>query len=53
VIRLGLPTKATNWLALVYSPVIEAIFSLHVLTQPRHHPLQHDWVRSSRRLPLI
>jgi len=51
VIRLRLPATATSWLAIVYSPVIEAIFSLHVLTQPKHHPLQHEWVRSARRLP--
>jgi DNA-binding transcriptional ArsR family regulator len=51
VIRLGLPSSAANWLAIVYSPVIETIFSLHVLTKPRHHPLQHEWVRSSSRLP--
>jgi DNA-binding transcriptional ArsR family regulator len=51
VIRLRLPARATNWIAIVYSPVIETIFSLHVLTQPRHHPLQHQWVRSARQLP--
>ncbi len=31
--------------------MIEAIFSLHVITQPKHHPLQHEWVRSTRQLP--
>ena len=51
MIRLRLPRGVTNWLAIVYSPVIEAIFSLHVLTHPRHHPLQHEWVRVTRRLP--
>ncbi|HEY5985213.1 MAG TPA: DUF5937 family protein, partial [Streptosporangiaceae bacterium] len=51
MIRLRLPAGVTNWVAIVYSPVVEAIFSLHVLTQPRHHPLQHDWVRSCRQLP--
>ncbi len=51
MIRLQLPASVTSWIAIVYSPVIETIFSLHVLTQPRHHPLQHEWVRSTRQLP--
>ena len=26
--------------------------SLHVLAEPKHHALQHEWVRSSRTLPV-
>jgi DNA-binding transcriptional ArsR family regulator len=26
--------------------------SLHVLSEPKHHALQHEWVRAMRRLPL-
>ncbi len=51
MIRLRLPASPSSWLAIVCSPVIEAIFSLHVITQPKHHPLQHEWVRSTRQLP--
>jgi DNA-binding transcriptional ArsR family regulator len=34
-----------------YSPLLEAVLSLHVLVEPKHHPLQHAWVRRMRRLP--
>jgi DNA-binding transcriptional ArsR family regulator len=51
LIRVDLPRTAASWLAFAYSPIIEEIFSLHVITQPKHHPLQHDWVRSARQLP--
>jgi len=27
------------------------VLSLHVLSQPKHHPLQHPWVRRARTLP--
>jgi DNA-binding transcriptional ArsR family regulator len=27
------------------------VLSLHVLTEPKHHPLQHAWVRRARTLP--
>jgi len=37
-------------IAFSYSPVVEAVLSLHVLTAPKHHPLQHAWVRSARGL---
>lgn len=33
------------------SPLIETVLSLHVLVEPRHHPIQHPWVRRARRLP--
>jgi hypothetical protein len=38
-------------IAFSYSPVVEAVLSLHVLTEPKHHPLQHPWVRKARALP--
>lgn len=38
-------------IAFTYSPVVEAVLSLHVLTEPKHHPLQHAWVRKARDLP--
>jgi DNA-binding transcriptional ArsR family regulator len=38
-------------IAFTYSPVVEAVLSLHVLTEPKHHPLQHAWVRRARDLP--
>jgi DNA-binding transcriptional ArsR family regulator len=34
-----------------YSPAFEAALSLHVVAGPKHHPLQHGWVRHVRRLP--
>jgi DNA-binding transcriptional ArsR family regulator len=37
-------------IAFSYSPVVEAVLSLHVLTEPKHHPLQHAWVRKARDL---
>jgi DNA-binding transcriptional ArsR family regulator len=38
-------------IAFSYSSVVEAVLSLHVLTEPKHHPLQHAWVREARKLP--
>jgi DNA-binding transcriptional ArsR family regulator len=32
------------------SPVMEAALSLHVLVRPKHHPVQHPWVRAARAL---
>jgi len=29
---------------------MEAVLSLHVLVEPKHHPVQHEWVRAMRRL---
>jgi DNA-binding transcriptional ArsR family regulator len=34
-----------------YSPLLEAVLSLHVLVEPKHHPLQHPWIRQMRSLP--
>jgi DNA-binding transcriptional ArsR family regulator len=30
--------------------LLEAVLSLHVLVEPKHHPLQHPWVRQMRGL---
>src|SRR3954447_15629434 len=38
-------------IAFSYSPLLEAVLSLHVLSEPKHHPLQHPWVRRARLLP--
>jgi DNA-binding transcriptional ArsR family regulator len=38
-------------IAFSYSPLLEAVLSLHVLGEPKHHPLQHHWVRRARSLP--
>lgn len=51
MIRFHLPAGAVERLAFAYSPLFEAVLSLHVLVEPKHHPLQHDWVRRQRDLP--
>jgi DNA-binding transcriptional ArsR family regulator len=50
-IRFAVPTHAVDRLAFAYSPLLEAVLSLHVLVAPKHHPLQHEWVRGMRALP--
>jgi DNA-binding transcriptional ArsR family regulator len=50
-IAFHLPASATERVAFTYSPTLEAVLSLHVLVEPKHHPLQHGWVRAMRRLP--
>lgn len=45
-----LPPSAAERVALLYSPALEAVLSLHVLVEPKHHPVQHEWVRAMRRL---
>jgi DNA-binding transcriptional ArsR family regulator len=50
-IRFRLPPDAIERVAHAYSPLLEAVLSLHVLVEPKHHPLQHPWVRRMRRLP--
>jgi hypothetical protein len=42
---------ALDRVAFAYSPLQEAVLSLHVLVAPKHHALQHDWVREMRSLP--
>jgi hypothetical protein len=48
--RFVLPEQESESVAFVYSPVVEAVLSLHVLVAPKHHPLQHAWVRRMRKL---
>jgi len=50
-IRFAIPRHADDRIAFAYSPLLEAVLSLHVLTAPKHHPLQHEWVRRMRALP--
>jgi DNA-binding transcriptional ArsR family regulator len=49
-IRFHLEPDAVDRIAFAYSPLLEAALSLHVLVEPKHHPLQHAWVRAMRRL---
>lgn len=51
MIRFQLPAGAVDRVRFAYSPLFEAVLSLHVLVEPNHHPLQHDWVRRMRSLP--
>lgn len=51
MIRFHLDPRAAERLAFAYSPLVECVMSLHVLAQPKHHPLQHMWVRKMRGLP--
>jgi len=45
-----LPPSAVERVAFSYSPAMEAVLSLHVLVEPKHHPVQHEWVRAMRRV---
>jgi DNA-binding transcriptional ArsR family regulator len=45
-----LPAAAVERVSHAYSPLLEAVLSLHVLVEPKHHPLQHPWVRRMRKL---
>src|SRR6266508_3646460 len=49
-IRFLLPEDASERVAFVYSPLLEAVLSLHVLDEPKHHPYQHGWVRRALSL---
>jgi DNA-binding transcriptional ArsR family regulator len=49
-IAFVLPEQESESIALAYSPVVEAVLSLHVLVAPKHHPLQHAWVRRMRAI---
>ena len=49
-IRFELAPDEEGGLAFGYSPLLETLLSLHVLVEPKHHALQHGWVRSSRSL---
>jgi DNA-binding transcriptional ArsR family regulator len=50
-IRFHIPAFAVERLSFAYSPLVEAVLSLHVLVEPKHHPLQHEFVRRMRALP--
>jgi DNA-binding transcriptional ArsR family regulator len=50
-IRFRIPAEAVERVAHAYSPLLEAVLSLHVVVEPKHHPLQHPWVRRTRTLP--
>jgi DNA-binding transcriptional ArsR family regulator len=50
MITFVLPDDALERIAVAYSPLVEAFFSLDVLTEPKHHPLHHAWIRRARRL---
>lgn len=50
-IRFRLPAAAAEQAAFAYSPLLELVLSLHVLIEPKHHPLQQPWVRQMRALP--
>ena len=49
-IRFHIPAFAAERLSFAYSPLVEAVLSLHVLVEPKHHPLQHEFVRRMRSL---
>jgi len=51
MLRFELTDDGEAALAFGYSPLLETVLSLHVLVEPKHHALQHEWVRSMRRLP--
>lgn len=46
-----IPAAGPEVVGFAYSPSLEAVLSLHVLAEPKHHPLQHPWVRSMQKLP--
>jgi DNA-binding transcriptional ArsR family regulator len=50
VIRITLPANPAEHVAFAYSPLLECVLSLHVLVGPKHHALQHGWVRRMRAL---
>jgi DNA-binding transcriptional ArsR family regulator len=51
-LRFHVPAERPELIAFATSPTLEAVLSLHVLTGPKHHALQHEWVRRARRLPV-
>lgn len=50
-LRFQLPATAVEDVGFAYSPLLEEVLSLHVLVRPKHHALQHPWIRRMRRLP--
>ena len=51
-IRFHLETITDAQIACGYSPVLEALISLHSVLEPKHHPVQHPWARRTRALPV-
>ena len=51
-IRFHLATITDAQIVCGYSPVLEALISLHAVLEPKHHPLQHPWARRIRVLPV-
>jgi DNA-binding transcriptional ArsR family regulator len=51
-IRIDITQTPRERVAVVASPLLETILSLHVLADPSHHALHHPWVRRMRRAPL-
>jgi DNA-binding transcriptional ArsR family regulator len=49
-IGFRLPASGAERVGFAYSPSLEAVLSLHVLVEPKHHPVQHEWVRAMRHL---
>ncbi|MFE7764385.1 DUF5937 family protein [Streptomyces sp. NPDC057438] len=49
-ITFRIPASGAEVVAFSYSPSMEAVLSLHVLVEPKHHPVHHAWVRAMRRL---
>lgn len=45
-----IPATGAERVGFAYSPTMEAVLSLHVLVEPKHHPVQHGWVRAMRKL---
>jgi DNA-binding transcriptional ArsR family regulator len=50
VIRIKLPAHPAEHVAFACSALLECVLSLHVLVGPKHHALQHEWVRRMRAL---
>src|SRR5258707_13268759 len=50
MIRIALPAQPQEHVAFAVSPLLECVLSLHVLLGPKHHALQHAWVRRARAL---
>lgn len=48
-IRVRVPPRDRSEVRFGCSPALEAILSLSLLIQPRHHPLHHEWARLTRR----
>ncbi|MFJ9173971.1 DUF5937 family protein [Streptomyces sp. NPDC102360] len=51
MITLAFTETAEEDIAFSVSPLLEAVHSWHVLTDPGHHALHVPWVRRCRRLP--